>query len=165
MSENDTEFSAYRTEHKVRVMSAVAEASQHLHELSKPCAPGESIKGAITRIAKLVNKVGREQKILRDPIKVSRIEDMWRKQARRIDAEEMDAIRATRALVKAAQQEKNENDARAEFADLNAKIATLEAALRLCTTDEGRAALAAFFQTGRPLDSAMDQLGSSGMTG
>ena len=156
MSDNDTEFSANRTEHKVRVMSAVVRASEHLRELSKPCSPGEGVKGAINRVAKLVNDVGRARGILKDPIRTSRIEDMWRRQARRIDAEEMDAIRAALALKESAQKEKNVNDAQAEYAGLVARIAALEAALRLCTTDEGRSSLAALLQAGRPMDRPMD---------
>ncbi|MFG1349071.1 hypothetical protein [Xanthobacter autotrophicus] len=159
MSDNDTGFSVNRTERKVSIMSAVAKASEHLRELSRPCAPGEGVKGAINRVAKLVNDVGRVRGILRDPIRTSRIEDMWRKQARRIDAEEMDAIRAALALKEAAQKEKNVHDAQAEYAGLVARISALEAALRLFATDEGRASLAALLEEGRPLDSPLDRDG------
>lgn len=158
MWDNDTEFSVNHAERKVEHMSAIAEASQHLQVLSMPCRPGESIKGAIYRVAKIVNDVGLKRNILREPIRISRIEDMWRKQARRIDAEEMDAIRAARAAIEAAQKEKNVHDARAEYADLTARIGLLETALRIYGTHEGRSALDALLQAGCPLDRAVAAL-------
>lgn len=158
MSENHTEFSVNPTERKVHVMTAVAEASQHLQAIAKlGMSPGESVKSAINRAAKIVNDVGVGRKIIRDRIRTSRVEDMWRQHARRIDAEEMDAIRAARAMLEAAKHEKIENDARSEFAELNARIAALEAALRFQTTNEGCAIVDEALEEGRPLDRPLDR--------
>lgn len=49
-----------------------------------------------------------------------RVKDIWDRQARRIDAEEMDAIRA-------AAQSKLAQEARHEFQELTSRIARLEA--------------------------------------
>lgn len=94
MSEKFTAVSVIRTANKVHVMSGVAKASALLDELAMPWPPRSNFKDAITRVTKAVNTVARRAGILNEPIKHSRIEDLWRKEARRIDAEEMDAIRA-----------------------------------------------------------------------
>ncbi|MGA0564147.1 hypothetical protein ACO2RV_17010 [Ancylobacter sp. VNQ12] len=101
MSEKFTAVSVVRTANKVRVMSGVAKASALLDELAMPWPPRSNFKDAITRVTKAVNTVARRAGILNEPIKHSRIEDLWRKEARRIDAEEMDAIRAAVVAAKA----------------------------------------------------------------
>lgn len=165
MRDYRTEFSVNNAERKVKHMSAIAEASQHLRALSMPCRPGEGVKSAINRVAKIVNDVGIERKILRERIRVSRIEDMWREQARRIDAEEMDAIRAARAAAEAAneaaQKEKNVHEARTQYADLTARIGLLEDALRIYGSNEGRVAMDALLQAGCSLDRAVAALRST----
>jgi hypothetical protein len=101
VSENLTEFSVNRTATKVSSMSGVVQASALLDKLSEPWPPRSSFKDAITRVTQAINKVSKARGILSEPIKHSRVEDLWRKQARRIDAEEMDAIRAALVAAKA----------------------------------------------------------------
>lgn len=158
MAEDRTETVEHHTERKVEFMNAVAEAAQHLREMSEPWAAGETLKGVLNRVTRRVNDIGMRRKLIASPIKASRIEDLWRREARRIDAEEMDAIRAAHALTKAANDEKAHNEARAEYADITAKLAALEAALRLYATDEGRHALAALLASSGSLDRAVDLL-------
>lgn len=101
MSENVTASSVNRAADKVNRMSGVAKASALLDRLSEPWPARSNFKDAVTRVTKAVNAVAKRAGILDQPIKHSRIEDLWRKQARRIDAEEMDAIRATLVLARA----------------------------------------------------------------
>lgn len=160
MSDHRTERSVNRTEisdsePKVIFMSAVAEAAQLLREISEPWSPGESFKAAINRVTASVNRVGVARKLISEPLRVSRVEDLWRQEARRVDAEEMDAIRAARSLIKAAQNEKNLGDAREEYRAETARAEALETAIRLLSTNEGRAALAELIEAGRGLDRAL----------
>jgi hypothetical protein len=67
----------------------------------------------------------------------------------------MDAIRAARALIKAAQNEKNLGDAREAYRAETARAEALETAIRLLSTDDGRAALAELIEAGRGLDRAL----------
>lgn len=101
MSENVTASSVNRTADKVNRMSGVAKASALLNQLSEPWPARSNFKDAVTRVTKAVNTVAKRAGILNEPIKHSRIEDLWRKEARRIDAEEMDAIRAAVVAAKA----------------------------------------------------------------
>lgn len=101
MSEKFTAVSVTRTANKVMHMTGVAKASALLDELSMPWPPRSNFKEAVTRVTKAVNAAARRAGILDEPIKHSRIEDLWRKEARRIDAEEMDAIRAAVVAAKA----------------------------------------------------------------
>ena len=100
MSANPTEPSANRTEKSVMHVSGVEEASSLLFELSKPWTPGETLKSALNRVAKTVNTVGMKQKILREPLKVGRVEDIWKLEARLVRSEEMDAIRLAAKVAK-----------------------------------------------------------------
>jgi hypothetical protein len=75
-SVNRTEFS--ETERKVNFMPAVTEAAQLLRDISEPWSPGESFKAAINRVAAAVNRVGISRKLISEPLKVSRVEDLWR---------------------------------------------------------------------------------------
>ncbi|WP_157091438.1 hypothetical protein [Methylobacterium nodulans] len=72
-------------------MTTVDQASQLLRELAEPRPVGDTVKAAITRAARAVSAV------LQEPMSYGRAEDIWRREARRIDAAEMDAIRAAHA--------------------------------------------------------------------
>lgn len=72
-------------------MTTVAQASQLLRDLAEPRPVGDTVKAAITRAARAVSAVRQE------PMSYGRAEDIWRREARRIDAAEMDAIRAAHA--------------------------------------------------------------------
>lgn len=114
MQENRSEKSEKPTEFAVPTMSAVCEASDLLRAISEPCPPGDSVKAAINRAARRVSK------FMAQPMRPGRAEDIWRKEARSIRSEEMDALRA------AARREKAILD---EAMDLEARLARIEAAL------------------------------------
>lgn len=69
-------------------MTTIETASRLLQEIAEPRPVGDTIKAAITRAARAVSAVSQE------PMRYGRAEDIWRREARRIDASEMDAIRA-----------------------------------------------------------------------
>lgn len=89
-------------------MSAVAEAASLLRQVAEPRPVGDTVKAAINRAARRV------------AIRPSRVEDIWREEAKAIRAEEMDAIR------RAAAGRKAEEDAR----DTEAALAGLRALYR-----------------------------------
>ncbi len=96
-------------------MSSVAEASMLLRRVAEPRPVGDTIKAAITRAARRVSH------FMLQPMTPGRAEDIWRREARAIRVEEMDAIR------KAAAREVEE--AKHVLADIDARIARLEALL------------------------------------
>lgn len=69
-------------------MTPIAQASRMMRDLAEPRPVGDTVKAAITRAARAVSSV------LQEPMRYGRAEDIWRQEARRIDAAEMDAIRA-----------------------------------------------------------------------
>jgi len=118
MSEFPSENQENRTECGVVFMSAVAEASHLLRRVAEPRPIGDSVKQAIARAAR------------RCGLSFTRTEDLWRQEARRVDAEEMDRIRRAANKHNAAQEAK----ARDELSELRDRLARLEA--RLLSTDE-----------------------------
>ena len=91
-------------------MSAIAEASQLLRIVAEPRPVGDSVKSAITRAARRVG------------FPIARAENIWRQEARRIDASEMDRLRAVA-------MQKQEATARDQYTELRERIATLEITL------------------------------------
>lgn len=89
MRENPTEGSEKYSE-GIR-MTPVVQASRMLREIAEPRPVGDTVKAAITRAARAVSAV------LQEPMSYGRAEDIWRREARRIDVAEMDAIRAAHA--------------------------------------------------------------------
>lgn len=69
-------------------MTTLVQASRMMRDLAEPRPVGDTVKAAITRAARAVSAV------LQEPMRYGRAEDIWRQEARRIDAAEMDAIRA-----------------------------------------------------------------------
>lgn len=69
-------------------MTTIAQASRMMRDLAEPRPVGDTVKAAITRAARAVSSA------LQEPMRYGRAEDIWRQEARRIDAGEMDAIRA-----------------------------------------------------------------------
>ncbi|WP_428029782.1 hypothetical protein [Ancylobacter sp.] len=131
MSVHLTEGSADSAESEASHMSGVAQASEALDQLVQPWPARKSFKEAVAIATKLVNDIGIKSKILSAPIKHSRIEDLWKREARRVNAEELDAIRAARD----AKLQRNASD---QHQRLVARIARLEAALRLSDEDAYR---------------------------
>ena len=115
-------MSAKSSNKEVFLMSAVAEASTLLRSVAEPCPAGDSVKSAINRAAKRVARFIPPHWASR--WHVGRAEDIWRQEARGVWAEEMDAIRRA-ADAKVAQEARN------EYRQITARIARLEAALRL----------------------------------
>lgn len=72
-------------------MTPVNQASRMLMDLAEPRPVGDTVKAAITRAARAVSAVLRDAR--QEPMTYGRCEDLWRREARRIDAAEMDAIR------------------------------------------------------------------------
>ncbi|GAA0235876.1 hypothetical protein LNAOJCKE_0924 [Methylorubrum aminovorans] len=73
-------------------MTPVNQASRMLMDLAEPRPVGDTVKAAITRAARAVSAVLRDAR--QEPMTYGRCEDLWRREARRVDAAEMDAIRA-----------------------------------------------------------------------
>lgn len=69
-------------------MTTVEQAALLMHQIAEPRPVGDTVKAAITRAARAVSAV------LQKPMSYGRVEDIWRREARRIEASEMDAIRA-----------------------------------------------------------------------
>lgn len=107
-------------------MSAVAEASSLLREVAEPRPVGDTVKEAINRAARRVSKFASR------PISASRVEDIWRQEARAVRAEEMDAIRKA---AEARQQRQIEQEDRNEHTRLLQRLAFLEQ--RMATIDPG----------------------------
>lgn len=103
-------------------MNAVAEASIRLRRIAEPRPVGDTVKEAINRSARRVSKFLRQSGF--GPMTATRAEDLWRQEARRVDAEEMDAIRAADAAAERVIEE-----ARNALAEHDARIARLEALL------------------------------------
>jgi diadenosine tetraphosphate (Ap4A) HIT family hydrolase len=101
-------------------MTAVAEAAKLLREVAAPVPAGDSVKAAIGRAASRVGKHIAPHFAPR--WHAGRAEDIWRGEARGVWAEEMDAIRR-------AADAKSAEEARSELAELDARLARLEALL------------------------------------
>lgn len=71
-------------------MTAIDHAALMMQQIAEPRPVGDKVKAAITRAAKAVNHFLSDE----DRLSYGRAEDIWRREARRIDAGEMDAIRA-----------------------------------------------------------------------
>jgi len=150
VADDFTERRPNPTERKASIMSGVAKASELLDEMSSAWPARISFKDAVGRATDAVNKAGRAAGFLRDPIKHSRIEDLWRREARRIDAEELDAIRAAHdAMLK--------RDARDQHQKMLARIERLEAALRLSDADAYRTLAGEQIKQHGGLDRALDR--------
>lgn len=119
MSGKSTENSVHRSNSaEIISMTAVAEAGRLLREVAEPVPAGDSVKAAIGRAANRVGKYIAPH--FRSRWHAGRAEDIWRGEARGVWAEEMDAIRRA-ADAKAAEE------ARSELAELDARLARLEA--------------------------------------
>ncbi len=125
-------------------MSAVAEASTLLRDIAEPRPVGDSVKLAIGRSARRVSL------FLPQPMAFGRAEDIWRREARAIRAEEMDAIRKAAKADRLAQEAKN------EFTELKARIARLEAALRIQDEDFHSPSLDALGRVAGETDRTLD---------
>lgn len=128
MSAKHSEYSAKGAEQQgVSNMSSAAEASSLLRLVAEPRPVGDTVKLAIVRACARVSSELRAFGFA--PMDYGRARRIWRKEARRIDAEEMDAIR------RAAKDKAVLEDARAEFQRLQDRIAACEAILRLQDPD------------------------------
>lgn len=151
----NTERSERRTELTERRMSAVMEASTTLDAMFGR-KPNEAItKAMLLRAFRAVNPFYVQQ--VGDSMAYSRIEDLWRQEARRVDAEEIDAIRAARRAQQAGARE-----ARDELAELRARLARIETALRISDTQFHRPEIDALRQSvggPRRVDCSLDEAG------
>lgn len=136
MQEFPSEKSENLPESTVLLMSAVCEASSLMRSIAEPCPAGDSVKAAINRAARKASR------FMARPMKPGRAEDIWRKEARAIRAEEMDALRA------AAKREKAFRD---ETSAVEARLARIEAALLSIDPDFHRDTVDALRRAGRPL--------------
>lgn len=153
MADDYTERGPVFTERKEGRMTGVARASELLDEMAEVWPRRLSFKALVGRATEAVNKAGRSAGYLKDNIKHSRIEDLWRQEARRIDAEELDAIRAAHdALIL--------RKARDRHQELINRIERLEAALRLSDADAHRALFGGLRELAGRKDSAVDQAGA-----
>lgn len=123
-----------------RTVSGCEVAAGYFEKIVGPQSVRATLKGAINSIVSEIRRSTGYQ------IKPSRVEDIWRGEARRIDWQEMDAIRAT-----AAAKDKEARDARyrAEHAEVLERLAALEELV------ERRAA----GRTSRPRDPEIQGLG------
>lgn len=124
-------------------MNPTAEAAHLMRCIAKPRPVGDSVKSAIVRAAR------------RAGIGYERAKSFWYGEARRVDASEMDALRA----VAAKRQHQAEEIARHEYRELLDRIARLEARLLAADEDFHRtdvdALRSASGRVGRP-DRALD---------
>lgn len=141
MSEKRTENSEFRPEREER-MNARAEASGLLQEIAGP----GPVKVAISRAEKAVSKVLKGWGL--QPMGYGRAEDIWRQEARRIDAEEMDAIRAAATERRRLAAERTAGD---ELAELRGRIALLEHRLETIDPDFHRESIDVAGQMARDL--------------
>jgi hypothetical protein len=111
---NHTERSEKRSEG--RRLMPIATASRLLHEIAEPRPVGDTVKAAITRAARAVSEV--MSATTGGTLSYGRAEDIWRCEARRIDAAEMDAIRAA--------HERRNRTLRAELQEASALADRLE---------------------------------------
>ena len=100
-------------------MSAASEAPVLISRLIGLRSIGESQKAAFNRAAREINRLMRA-----GSMSAARLEDIYRGEARRIDADEMDALRA-------AARSPASIEARNDIAELRARLARLETALCL----------------------------------
>lgn len=107
-------------------MSSTAEAASLVRELSEPWEAGDNLKSAINRVARIVSHVRSSRGL--GPLRHSRIEDIWRREARRIDADEMDALRIAAAAKRQALDAKGAST-NAAISELQSRLARLEAML------------------------------------
>lgn len=160
----NTERSEKRAENTERKMSAVMEAAGTL-DVMFGRQPDEAItKAMLLRAFRAINPFYVQR--VGNSMTFSRIEDLWRREARRVDAEEMDAIRDAReaqaaASLRAAAQRPDAREARDEIAELRARLKRIETALRVSDPHFHGPAISALGQwsgapgrVDRPLDEA-----------
>lgn len=116
MSENFTENAENSSATaEASTMSGCEVAANYFARIAGPQGIGDTFKGAINLIVAEIERVTGYE------IKHSRVEDIWRGEARRIDWREMDAIRAT-AKAKEARDERY----LADLAEVHARLEALE---------------------------------------
>lgn len=161
----NTERSEKRAENTERKMSAVMEAAGTL-DVMFGRRPEEAItKAMLLRAFRAINPFYVQR--VGDSMTFSRIEDLWRKEARRVDAEEMDAIRDAReaqkaASLRAAIARPDAREARDELAELRARLGRIEAALRVSDPQFHRPTLDVLGVTDggpRRVDCSLDEAG------
>lgn len=135
MSGFSTERPEIRTENaERRSMSSVMEAAGLLRQIAEPAPVGDKVKAAIGRAYREVKSAA--SALGHRPPRFSRVEDLWRQEARSVRAEEMDAIRAAHAARNKVRQLADEGaKANAEIADLRARLARLETMLEQVDPD------------------------------
>jgi hypothetical protein len=102
---------------EIKTMSAAVEAPVLITKLIGLRPIGESQKAAFNRAAREISKLMRAGSMT-----ATRLEDIYRGEARRIDADEMDALRA-------AARHPASIEARNDIAELRSRLARIEAAL------------------------------------
>jgi hypothetical protein len=117
-AEKPTKWAGKHTESSENLtMSAAVEAPILISKLIGLRPIGESQKAAFNRAAREINRLMRG-----GSMSAARLEDIYRGEARRIDADEMDALRA-------AAKHPASIEARNELAELRSRLARIEAAL------------------------------------
>ncbi len=129
-------------------MSSAMEASALIKRAAEPAPIGDKVKAAIARACRAVSHellAGGFQ-----PMAYGRARRIWKCEARRIDAEEMDALR------RAAKDKALIGDARAEYKALLDRIAACEQALRVSDADFHRPSLDALDDAARSAHRTLD---------
>jgi len=109
-------------------MRCVTEACEILDEVAGERRPRESYKALLVRVTTFINKVGMKAGLLEEPIKYSRLDDIWAQRIKRPYADEMDALRAARDAI-------NLGAARNERRSILDRIEAIEARLRVADAD------------------------------
>lgn len=91
----------FHPENEECVVSVASEAAERLRFIAEPRPIGDNVKAAINRASARVSRYW--------PLSPSRAEDIWRKEARVIRAEEMDAIRRACAEREASEAKAREH--------------------------------------------------------
>ncbi len=150
MSAGCDEGSAQSAERGGSNMSSV-EASALIKRAAEPAPIGDKVKAAIARACRAVSRELMAAGF--QPMAYGRARRIWKCEARRIDAEEMDALR------RAAKDKALIGDARAEYKALLDRIAACEAALRLQDADFHGPSLDALGEAVRGVRRAVDKGG------
>ncbi len=131
-------------------LNDVAKAVSILEELASPRGARESYKAVVNRVSAFTNRIALGLHIVDRPIPPSRIDDIWRREAKFVRAHELDSLRA-------ALEAKILGEVKNEHRTILDRLAACEAALRIQDEAFHRESIDGLRETARRMDSALDQ--------
>ncbi len=130
-------------------MSDVTKAISLLDEIASPRGARESYKAVVNRVADYTNRIAASLNIIEEPISPSRLDDIWRGEAKFVRGYELDSLRAARDT-------KILGNAINEHRTILDRLAAVEAALRLQDEDFHGESIDGLREMHRGVDSSMD---------